>query len=370
MQQRQLILCALLSLLFICTQTNAGTADPKLRKALAERAGFGADQIAALERGEPVAKLIPANDPRDVAVCGVIELPSDPETALKAYQLSFSLEQKSLLQSGKFSFPPRAEDLASLTLSDGDIADLKTCTVGNCKVKLSAAMIRRFQETIDWNATDYKEQANQLFRSMILEYVTAYLQKGDAALIEYADQSYRVPLAREQESLLTGLLYVNDAAPELVRHLKGFPQATAPTEHSLSWTRIEFGLKPVLVITDVTTYKSDVGGVSQVLVLAKQIYASHYLDASLSLTAAIADQTGTKSDLLYVNHSRSGALASSFSNLKHKIVEHRATENLQKLLGETRINLDVVHNNSSPSLQPTLIQPNRACCGSLSCCYC
>src|SRR6185503_18167903 len=113
------ILCALLSLLFICPQSSAQTADPDLRNVLTQRAAFSADQIAALERSELVVKLIPANDQREVAVCGVIELPSDPETALKAFQLSSSqLKQKSILQSGKFSNPPRVEDLGSLTLSD------------------------------------------------------------------------------------------------------------------------------------------------------------------------------------------------------------------------------------------------------------
>ena len=57
-----------------------------------------------------------------------------------------------------------------------------------------------------------------------------------------------------------------------------------------------------------------------------------------------------------MNHSRAGALASSFSKFKHKIVEGRATEDLKNLLGQTRLNLDVVLNNSSPSFQPTLIQ--------------
>ena len=90
LHRRPALLCALLSLLFICPQTRARTADPDLRKALAERAAFGAEHIAALERGEPVVKLIPSNDPREVAVCGVIEIPSDPETALKAFQLSLS----------------------------------------------------------------------------------------------------------------------------------------------------------------------------------------------------------------------------------------------------------------------------------------
>jgi hypothetical protein len=355
-RRRRSIICALLSILFICSQLRAGTAGPDPLKVLAQRASFGAAEIAAVGRGEPVARLISSTDPREVAVCGVIELPSDPESALKAFQLSMSLKAKSNLASGKFSSVPRVEDLSSVTLSDGDIADLKTCSVGDCKLKLSAAMIQRFQNTIDWNAADYKEQANQLFRLLMVEYVTAYLQKGDAALLEYADQSVRLPLAREHNSLLANLLYVDEAAPEFIRHLKAFPQSSVPVEHSLSWARIDFGFKPVFIITDVSTYRSKVGDVRQVLVVSKQIYANHYFDASLSLTAAIGHETQAKSDLLYVNHSRSSALASTFSKFKHKIVEGRATEDLKSLLGQTRLNLDVVLNNSSPAVAPTWTQ--------------
>lgn len=311
-----------------------------------------------LERGEMVVKLIPSNDRRDVAVSGVLTLPSDSETALKAFQLSTSqLKQKSILQSGKFSNPPRVDDVEALTLTDRDIADLKACTPGDCKLKLSAAMIQRFQKSIDWNAIDYKEQVNQLFRLMIVEYVTAYLQRGDAALIEYADQSPAVPLAREQESLLENLLYVNDAAPEFVHHLKTLPQSSVPAERSLSWAKINFGLKPVVVITDTSTYRSEVDGVPRVLVLSKQIYAHHYFDASLSLTAIIGDHTRTSSNLLYVNHSRAGVLAGSFSKFKHEIVEGRATKDLKDLLKRTMLNIDVVRNKPSPSFEPTLTQP-------------
>jgi len=347
----------LLSLLFICLQTNARAADRDLRKVLAQRAVFGAEQIAALERGEPVVKVIPSNDQREIAVCGVIELPSDPEKVFEAFQLSLSqLKQKSILQSGKFSKPPRVDDLESLTLNDADIDDLKRCTVGDCKLKLSAAMIQRFQKSIDWNAIDHKEKVNQLFRLMIVEYVTAYLQKGNAALIEYADQSVRVVLAREQESLLANLLYVNDVAPEFVRHLKALRQSAVPVEHSLSWAQINFGLKPVVVITDTATYRSEVDGVPLVLVLSKQIYAHHYFDSSLSLTAVIGDQTGTKSNLLYVNHSRASALSGFFSKFKHRMVEGRVTDDLNRMLRETRLNINVVLNNSSPSLEQTSTQ--------------
>jgi hypothetical protein len=191
---------------------------------------------------------------------------------------------------------------------------------------------------------------------MIVEYVTAYLQRGDTALIEYADQSPTVRLAREQESLLTNLPYINDAAPEFVRYLKALPQSSVPVERSLGWAKINFGLKPVVVITDTVTYRSEVGGIRRVLVLSKQIYAHHYFDASLSLTAAIGDHTRTNSKLIYVNHSRSGALAGSFTKIKHQVVEGRATEDLKNLLGQTRLNLDAVLSNSSPAFQPTLTQ--------------
>jgi hypothetical protein len=122
------------------------------------------------------------------------------------------------------------------------------------------------------------------------------------------------------------------------------------------WTRIDFGLKPVFMITDVYTYRSEFDGIPQVLVLSKQVYANHYFDGSLSLTAAIANQTRTKSDLLYVNLTRAGVLASSFSKFKHQIVEGRATEYLKNLLGQTRINLDALVDNSSPSSSPTWAQ--------------
>jgi hypothetical protein len=158
----------------MCPQSKALTADPDLRNALTQRAAFSADQVTALEQGELLFKTVPSSDQREVAVCGAMVISSDVEAALKAFQLSFrQLRQESILASGKFSNPPRVEDLGSLSLTLRDIDDLKKCTVGGCGLKLSAAMIRRFQDSVDWNAVDYKEQVNQLFRLMIVEYVSA-----------------------------------------------------------------------------------------------------------------------------------------------------------------------------------------------------
>ena len=340
----------MLFLLVVCSHLSAGTTGREARSVLSP------SDVAALDRGEPVVKGIASNDPRDIAVYGAITLPSDPESALKAFQLTLHLKEESVTQSGTFSDVPRVEDLESLTLSDGDIADLKKCIVGECKLRLSAAMIQRFHHDIDWNASDCNERVNQLFRLMLVEYLTAYLQRGDAALIEYADETPAVRLAREQDALFAKLVYVNDPAAEFIGALRSGRQLSTPVQRSLRWAKINFGLKPVVVITDTSRYTSDIDGIRRVMVLSKQIYASHYFDASLSLTSATGDYTNTTSDLFYVNHSRSGTLAGRISKIKHEVVERRVNENLKNLLGQTRLNLDSVLSNSSPPFEPSWTQ--------------
>lgn len=328
----------------LCFGVDAQVPDQRLRTALSERAAFAADEFSLLEQGEAIVKLLPANDRREVAVCGVIKLPTTPELSLAAFQQSLNqVNRKSILQTGRFSRPPKLADLELLTLSNRDIADLKQCVAGHCKLKLSAAMIERFRREINWNALDHPAQANQLLRQMIAEYVQQYLERGDSALIEYGDEARPARLAQDQQSLLTELLYINEAAPEFSDYLKNFPSGSLPhVENTLSWAKIKFGLKPVVIIMHVATYASHSGAVNRILVVSKQIYANHYFDASLSLTAVIgiATAAGVQSYLLYVNHSRAAGLAGAFSKFKHKLVESEALDNLEDLLQQTRANIE------------------------------
>ena len=49
-----------------------------------------------------------------------------------------------ILEIGKFGNSP-ALDLDGLSFESSDIEDLEKCVVGDCKLKLSAAMIQRLQ---------------------------------------------------------------------------------------------------------------------------------------------------------------------------------------------------------------------------------
>jgi len=334
-----LILIILLGSPNICL---AETPVEEMHRYLVDKANFAGDDFSKLENGELITKLLPVQDKREVGVCGLIQIKAPPDQALQAFQDAMARQnRKSVMEFGSFSSTPNIEDLKNLTLEDNDIEDLKQCQAGKCQLRLSANMIGRFQKEIDWNAPDYRKQATNLFRHMILNYVSDYLSRGDAALIEYIDKRDVVSLQQEYGTLLKELLWVNEYAPELSRYLQNFPAAEPlNVKKSISWSKIKFGLKPVIVITQTITYTSEKNdGLSQVLSVSKQIYANHYFDSSLGLTALISfpnTDTAPDSYLLYTNHSRSSSLDGAFSKFVRGVVEQKAIGKLEPLLQDTK----------------------------------
>ena len=67
-------------------------------------------------------------------------------------------------QIGKFSDPPRREDLAALAFEHGDLDELRRCRFGDYRIQLSADQIRRIQAPIDWSTREARAQANDVLR--------------------------------------------------------------------------------------------------------------------------------------------------------------------------------------------------------------
>jgi hypothetical protein len=276
-----------------------------------------------------------------VAVCGVIPIKAPVEVSLKAFQVAMSQQNKeSVVEFGSFSPIPAIDDIQTLTLDENDVEDIKRCRVGDCNVKLSAEMIERFQREIDPNASNYSDQANQLFRQMILDYVSNYISKGDSALIEYRDKREAVRLQNEYKSLFSGLLWVNYFAPEFSKYLVNSPNSESPNvQKSIGWAKLKFGLKPVVAITQTITYTNENQDNSQIITVTKQIYANHYFDSSLGLTAFIKFPTkdlNQNSYMFYTNLSRSTSLEGVFGKFKREIVEQEALHKLSPLLQATK----------------------------------
>jgi hypothetical protein len=314
----------------------AQTSLAELQKLLHEKAAFEETDFAALQRGETVVRLAPAQDKREVAVSGLVTLRANAEEFLRSYREGLTRKSNAaVLEIGTFSAAPALADLESLTLETEDIEDLKQCAVGDCEIKLSSAMIQRFAREVNWQAPDYAQQATQLFKTMLLEYVRDYRSRGDAALIEYHDKQNEVRLADEHRALMRASGY-------LTGMFAGLPRMAAemqPLEELLVWSKIKFGLKPVIAVNHVTIYKRDRELGPQILSVSKQIYANHYFNSSLALTGFVT-VAGPTSYLVYENRSRADGLEGPFGKLKRGIVQNKAVEGLKGILENSKLKLE------------------------------
>ncbi|HEX7771407.1 MAG TPA: hypothetical protein VF435_03240, partial [Pyrinomonadaceae bacterium] len=137
----------------------------EFQQVLREKASFEEPDLTALQLNQPVARLAPTSNKREVAVMGLVSINATAEDFLRSYR--DSMLQKSnaaILEIGRFGSQPTLADLASLSLETRDIEDLKECVVGDCQVKLSAPMIERFRKEIDWAAPDYQLRVANLFK--------------------------------------------------------------------------------------------------------------------------------------------------------------------------------------------------------------
>jgi hypothetical protein len=315
------------------TGAQAQSSTSELQRILHEKAGFASVDFAAIDRGQTIVKLTPITDKREVAVSGIVSLRTSAEKFLLSYLDSMTRQNnQTVLEAGRFGKAPAVADLQQLTLDPGDVEDLKQCVTGDCQIKLSAKMIERFRHEVDWQASDYQAQATQLLKTMLVDYVSDYHARGPAALIEYNDKRDVVRLADEQQALGSASGYLSD----LLRD----PQAGMQlVEDAIIWSKVKFGLKPVLVVNHVKAYRFEREHGPQVMVASNQIYANHYFTASLAL-AAFVSVPGATPYLVYENRARTDALFGPFSKLKRNVIESKSVAGLKSVLEHSKSRLE------------------------------
>lgn len=326
-------LCTLLCLTATATLAQSSSAD--FQRLLREKTTFEADDLAALEQGETIVKLAPVTDKREVAVSGLVNLRTNADHFLQSYLNGLGQKKnEAVIEAGRFGKAPVVADLQQLTIEPDDIEDLKQCVVGSCEVKLSAQMIERFRREVDWQANDYQARAALLLKTMLVDYVRDYLARGAPALIEYNDKRNGVRLADEQQALNTTSGYLNDLLRDQQSNMR-------LVEEAVVWSKFKFGLKPVLVIEHVKVYKDEREHGPQVLVASQQLYANHYFNSSLALTAFVSvPDADPAAYLVYENRSRTDGLQGAFGKLKRGMIENKTVAGLKLILEHTKLSLE------------------------------
>ena len=328
------LLCTLCALVCLTTtavpaQSSAG----EFQRILNEKAAFQPADFAALEQGQTIVKLTPITDKREIAMCGLVTLRTSADQFLRTYLENMTRQNnQTILEAGRFGTAPAVADLQQLTIDAAEIEDLKACVAGDCSLKLSAKMIERLRREVDWDASDYEEQATLLLKTMLTEYVRDYVARGPEALIEYHDKRNRIRLADEQQALGSASGYLTD----LLREAGSGMQVV---EDVIIWSKIKFGLKPVLVINHVRAYKPERETGLQVLVASNQIYATHYFTSSLALTAFVS-VPGASPYLVFENRSRTDGLVGPFSKLKRGVIEKKSVAGLKAILEHSKTSIE------------------------------
>jgi len=272
-----------------------------LTEFLQRRIGLDSAQLAAVDRGRAVVRVLDTQDKRDVAVFAIITADVAREGYVRRVQdFQTSLRTPTRTQFGIFSDPATAADLAALTVDSRDIADLKDCQPGDCKVKLPATEMRRIREEIDWKAGDVQAQVDAYARRRLLEYVTDYRARGDTAMVVYDDRG-NVRASGAFAALLGQSPYVYEYAPSFHRYLATYPHGKLDgLTEVLFWSDEALPrLKPILSITHLAVYAPpELPGAT--LVAAKQIYADHYFEAAFELLTVIDRPTSAGEPGIYL----------------------------------------------------------------------
>jgi hypothetical protein len=180
-------------------------------------------------------------------------------------------------------------------------------------------------------------------RERLLEYVKGYLQGGNSELAEYRDKAYRVRLGDEVRSLLQPAPYMYRYTPELQSFLEAFPRSRTPeSQDFIYWSKEKFGLKPVISITHVIIYKHVRPEGAEVFIASKGIYASHYFEASLGLTALVHGPPSDPSHsyLIYLNRTRTDALRGPLSGMKRSLISSSLRDGARKNMEMVRQRLE------------------------------
>jgi len=307
---------------------------------LREKLTFDENDLAALKQGNTVVKLLPGQDNKEVSVAGLVELQVPAQVFLDSFRETMATKSNpAILEIGRFSNQPKLDDLNELTFETRDIEDLRRCVVGDCQLKLSATMIERLRKDINWDAPDYAVQATQLLKLMLLDYVRDYLARGEVVLIEYSDKEKTVRLAEEQRALRSSSSYINGVLAKSSHYLTNWSTLTN-IENAIVWSKIKSGLKPVIAINHITIYKNQNEIGPQIVVTSKQIYANHYFNSSLALTAFVnVPGVNPTSYLVYENHSRADGLGGPFGGIKRGIVGDKAVSGLTAILEQSKAKL-------------------------------
>ena len=333
-----------------------------VERLLRERMGFSADDLRALDGGEVVITSLDTRVHQELAHVGVVYLAASPGDFVDRFRDIEEFERgPGIPQIGRFSNPPRLEDLQGLTLPEADLEALPYCRPGDCKLKLSVDGMQRFRNEVDWSSPAAAQQADLIAQEMIFELLLAYQADGNGALGSYFDSDEPMAVAEQFRALLTNGDPLPDPVPALLTYLEHYPLGFPPgADEFFYWTVVDFGLKPTIRVNHVTIFPlaDDSLPGNAYAIAIKQLYASHYFHTTLELrfVSDHALESGRDgSSLISITRSRNDGMTGFKGFFLRPIIRGRSRDAVRGYLEHVRRQVErPATKNSTRASPPTV----------------
>ncbi|OFV88289.1 MAG: hypothetical protein A2V74_07760 [Acidobacteria bacterium RBG_16_70_10] len=319
----------------------AAATRPAVRDFL-RRAGFTLDQLAALDRGQAItrrlgAEVVAPNETAEFAAFGAVRVDMPRELFAEAVRSIEGFRYEGMQRVTMIGNPPQPSDFAALSLPPEDVKDLRDCRPGACALKLAGPNLAELKARIDWKARDHAEQVNRFAREQLLAAMRLYVGEGTAAFKPLEDKSSSISIDQQLRELLGNTPELLAYYPELHEYVLEYPRRPrlARSQELFYWSLNEFGLKPTLTVTHVVGYAPE--GSEDVVVVWKQLYASHYFNGGLAVTTYARDPEGAY--VVHLDRVRADGLGGMFGGVKRSKIAGAAEKTLRKFLEATRANL-------------------------------
>lgn len=311
------------------------------------------DERRIIDTGQVVVRVLPAPE-EEVAVLAAVRLEAGGETLVAGVRHIAELKKGPfVLAIRRFSDPPNLRDLDGLALDREDLEAIRECRPSQCKIKLSRQELERLRRVAADSGAQWKSALQEAFQGLVLERVRAYRARGHRGISEYNDHATPVSLQAKFSSLIRGSPFLLAHMPRLAAYLEDYPRTLPGVESFLYWSKETFGRKAVISVTHVCIVRTDGhGGLPEALVAGKQVFATHYMNGALALTAVIPGRPGSHNYLVYLNRSQVDALGGFLGWLKRAVVHQRLKGETDKIFRALRERLERLERSRSTSPAP------------------
>jgi hypothetical protein len=275
------------------------------------------EERSRLDAGETVVRVTPGHDGY-LSLTAVVRVNAGSDRLI-AWASNVELLQKGkyVPEIGRFSAIPAVADLDGLAIAEADLDALGRCRPGKCGVKLSA------DEIVALDGYRTRPELDMAYRQLLVQRARAYLARGDICMLPYHDHREPVATVPLFHTLVARMEFFPRRLGRLSKFLRDFP---APADEHvgetfLYWSKETLGMKPIISITHFSAARFNGPGMPTAVVVAKQVYASHYKNASITVSALVSD--GSANYLVYLNRSHVDAFQGVFGGMVRRVVERR-----------------------------------------------